>query len=368
MVVWPCALLAQQPRRLTAVPEFRVDATDTDLSPIGFMLVGRDSTIFVTQSTDGVIRWFSPNGTSGKIGRKGGGPGEFQGLTRIGWRGDSIWALDPSLSRISIVGPDRKFVRSFPQPLETSSGGVAAAGLKPFVQAVLADGNLRAIVPLLANAKRPPWAADVDSGALLVAKISPSGTLLNRMFIVPRSECQANFSFDNGKGSGSLTFPLCAETVLTYWSGGERVGIVSASSRSFPAKTYRVSVVDPDGKTRFDVARQFTPVPVPRKTADSVVAERRKFLPASVKNLNIPTPAFYPPVTRIVLGRDDTVWLEVATGKPGRTWHMLDGVGRAVGEVTLPANVRLQLADRNTIWALERDEDDVESIVRYRLK
>jgi hypothetical protein len=36
--------------------------------------------------------------------------------------------------------------------------------------------------------------------------------------------------------------------------------------------------------------------------------------------------------------------------------------------VTLPENVNLKAADRTRLWSLERDADDLEAIVVYRLQ
>ncbi len=62
------------------------------------------------------------------IGRKGGGPGEFEeiAVVRI-TRGDSIHVLDNKLSRVSVFGPDLSFVRSAP------------LALRPQTQAVVLD-------------------------------------------------------------------------------------------------------------------------------------------------------------------------------------------------------------------------------------
>ena len=98
------------------------------------------------------------------------------------------------------------------------------------------------------------------------------------------------------------------------------------------------------------------PVPV------EVAERRRSRVP------EITYPASLPPVRRVVLGRDGTVWLELQDNAASHRWIVLDGGEEQLGAVELPSNVTLRTADRSRLWTLERDADDLESIVVYRLE
>ena len=78
-------------------------------------------------------------------------------------------------------------------------------------------------------------------------------------------------------------------------------------------------------------------------------------------------PSVFPPVEAIVLGVDGRTWIGLYGGEDGEPWLILDSHGEPVGRVTLPAGVRLRVAKGDHIWGTERDEFDVESIVRFRL-
>mgnify|MGYP001548271730 CR=1 FL=1 len=41
--------------------------------------------------------------------------------------------------------------------------------------------------------------------------------------------------------------------------------------------------------------------------------------------------------------------------------------GDPIGQLTVPASVSLMAESRNTVWGVERDQDDLESIVRYKV-
>jgi hypothetical protein len=46
---------------------------------------------------------------------------------------------------------------------------------------------------------------------------------------------------------------------------------------------------------------------------------------------------------------------------------MLDASGRQTGTVSVPANVELRAADATHAWGVELDDNDVPSLVRYRI-
>jgi hypothetical protein len=70
----------------------------------------------------------------------------------------------------------------------------------------------------------------------------------------------------------------------------------------------------------------------------------------------------------MVLGRDGSFWLR---GNPVEgdlvPWFVLDSDGNPVGQVTLPAGVRVMAADRSAVWGTETDALNVSYLVRYRI-
>jgi hypothetical protein len=53
----------------------------------------------------------------------------------------------------------------------------------------------------------------------------------------------------------------------------------------------------------------------------------------------------------------------------GRPWLILDERGGDIGRVLLPTAVqRIAEAERNRIWVIERNADNVPSVVRYRIE
>ncbi len=91
-------------------------------------MVVRDSRgrFYVAHSYATSFKVFDKNGKFVRlIGRKGGGPGEFEGIVGIHISiGDSVRVLDYSLSRQSVYSPDLSFYRSTPLALKPSINSV----------------------------------------------------------------------------------------------------------------------------------------------------------------------------------------------------------------------------------------------------
>ena len=78
-------------------------------------------------------------------------------------------------------------------------------------------------------------------------------------------------------------------------------------------------------------------------------------------------PENYPPLSRVMLGADETTWLELTTREGERTWRMLDARGTPSAQLKVPRNLRIIVATRSTIWATETDDDGLQHVVRFRV-
>jgi hypothetical protein len=78
-------------------------------------------------------------------------------------------------------------------------------------------------------------------------------------------------------------------------------------------------------------------------------------------------PDVYPPLARLLIGRDTTVWLEHYSVDGVRRWTVLDASGNPVGILEVPRGMRLQVASLATLWATDADDDGLQSILRLRI-
>ncbi|HZD03901.1 MAG TPA: hypothetical protein VE173_03255, partial [Longimicrobiales bacterium] len=91
---------------LVAEADARIGSFDdptVGFSQVGGVDVDRDGNVYVVEGAVPEIRVYDPEGRLvRRIGRRGGGPGEFEGPPRFGVVGDTVWAVDVSVNRITL--------------------------------------------------------------------------------------------------------------------------------------------------------------------------------------------------------------------------------------------------------------------------
>jgi hypothetical protein len=354
------------------VEDLRIDPVTADLTSGGVMLVARNGDILLTQSQDNMIRVFKTDGSTATIGREGGGPGEFRRVIRAGWVGDTLWALDPVLSRISYFGPDYAFIRSVQDPSTGQEAGPQNPVVSTFIQAVLPDGALRALASPYPNTPPPPWLVDIDENETAVVRLSMAGEHLGRLAVQPDDPCRVSWSIGAG-GMGGSMLPFCARPISTDWDASTNLATVWVETSEADSARYRVEVIDYRGDTLISRTMPFTIRPISQLKLDSAMARqverdaqhRQDYLASRPP---LPPATFLPPILNVLIGRDGTVWLEEEEELPTHQWRVLNAAGEPIGQVTLPVNARLRVAERGMIWTTFTDDDDLVGIARYRVQ
>jgi hypothetical protein len=349
----------------TMTRDLRIDAGEQDLSPVSWLAVAPNGTIVVNQSQDGQLRFFDARGADlGTFGRKGQGPGEFQTPSRFGWVGDTLWVGDFSTRRYTLVSPDRKLVRTTPwMAPATISGelpGIATediSSVSPYV--LLGDGS-----QVLAVILKEESGSQTANRPIPMARADRAGRLARLIGIRPRGDCYARASIGRG-GFMVAAVPFCALVLEDFSPDGGRyaIALVERAERA----SYRVSVIRTTGDTAFNRLYAYRPVPLPRMVFDSIIARRtaRGSSEQIAMWRGMTAPSSYPPLSRIVLGRDQTTWLEEYSTEGDRHWVVLDARGDPIGRVTVPRNVQVLAASREFVWATDTDDDGLQHIVRF---
>lgn len=362
------------PPSLRAIPELRIDAADEDLSPVGWIAVARSGVIAVGQPQDRLVRFFDSRGEAlGTFGRDGAGPGEFRYLTIHGWIGDTLWVNDISAHRLTLIAPERTLVRTVPWPTSVSAAGEDSGRAPRFIfvvpWAIYPDGSLLAYASLATDSPRPEWMGP-DRQGMPAIRVTRDGMLTRIVaWRESRDDCSVPVHMPGGRGSAGI--PFCAQPLIDLARDGSRMAQATIVQPSRGPGSYRVTVVDARGDTTFSRSYPFTPVSITRKVADSVIAARAARAPgpayaAAIRAMNVPPT--YPPLRRILVGRDGTTWLELWTSSGDRTWHVLDGKGDVIGALMVPRRIDIKVGDLGTIWATDTDEDGLESVVRFRVR
>jgi len=188
--------------------------------------------------------------------------------------------------------------------------------------------------------------------------------------IVSPSEGYITIDVGNGAGSAIPFFPQPEWAVSPH---GTRVGTLT-NVLDTTEPYFRVVIVDETGGEIFDRSFPFSPEPIEPAARDSAIgayAHRRARDDESVVReveaaLQKVTPTVYAAASEILVGTDDRIWIAMRPTAQGTRWLVLSATGEPQGEVLLPPAVRLRDAGSDYVLATERDEFDVESVVRYR--
>ena len=126
--------------RLVATAGMRIG--DLDDPSVGFSRVAgvdvdRDGRIYVMEAMVPEIRAYGPDGVLlRRFGRRGSGPGEFEGAPRFGVIGDTIWAIEYGSDRITLFDRDGALLSTgraerVTVPLPHSYGQVLPWSMRP---------------------------------------------------------------------------------------------------------------------------------------------------------------------------------------------------------------------------------------------
>ncbi len=78
-------------------------------------------------------------------------------------------------------------------------------------------------------------------------------------------------------------------------------------------------------------------------------------------------PETFPPVERVLIGSDRTVWVKLAGPGGTATWLVFDDRARPLGLVNFPRSLNLVRARRSDVLGVSTGPDNEPIILQYRL-
>ncbi len=329
---------------LEPVASFAARMDDTVLvHTINTLLPGPDGLLYVVMRQQGNISVLNPDGTLvRRIGRRGGGPGEFEGLNGYGWRNDSLWVLDATLGRLSWFDRAGEFLGSVPREPRrawpTSTGGYlhdlghSTHRTETAIEFQPTDG----VEPRLIHAvswTRGGFQIPTGGGSSLVGGH-------------PMSDGPHTPRHPHGRGLAVIEQPPEGGTVriTRYGPTGERM---SQHVIELPTQPMTISQWQAFLGNRFVNSQ----VPI------SEVAAR------------VPRPSHWAPVTATILASDDRLFIRGPTYNTDRVpWTIISPDGRLLGTTTLPADLRVMYVSGDTLWGIRPNDDDLDVVTRYRVR
>lgn len=356
------ALPAQaEPPLRTLRAEFRLSAEKHNLSTIGGVAEGPGGILAINQWQDRSILLFSPSGVPlATIGRRGGGPGEFQSQGRPFWRGDTLMVTDDELNRLSSFDRKGKFLKAMPIP-GTFGTPLRASDGRRFSQSTFVTRNEDGTISATA------FLVDGTPGRMrrYLITLGPDGSLRRVGGELPQDECGRTV------GKSNVITPYCAQVIVGHSpQRGIVVSAVTVMNGVRPA-AFNVTARLPTGDVLY--ARTFV-VPVQRIPANEVATFRsensKRTLPPEVLEFlrRAPLPDARPPFVGIKVAPDGSAWFIRPHAIDGHYEYFgIDPTGTLIGRIRVHTESALVWANRDVAWVVERDGDGLETLVRYRI-
>jgi hypothetical protein len=211
---------------------------------------------------------------------------------------------------------------------------------------------------------------DYDPGKTTYGRIAEDGTILS-YFQFSSGANPVEVRMDQGiMMLSTAVFPGPERPILRLSDDGRRMTHLTVSMEGPDAGTFEVRMEDVFEGEIYRRRYPFEAQPISQAVRDSIVEARTQTMPPEIATpfrRNATFPPMFPPVAGLVGGRDGTLWIRMRDTETGRPYRVLDPGGEPIGSLTLPLDARIAVADRNNVWVIERDDLDVESLVRYRL-
>lgn len=316
-----------------------------------------DGAVAVADAGSNEVRLFDADGgfvTS--VGGSGGGPGEFRRLAALGHgRGDTLWAYDFSLRRITRIDPSGRVA------------GMTSLGSEPAMLGALGalpDGTF---------VLRQLWAARRTAGAaaggfrrdpVAFVRFDRSGELRDTVGLFPGRELVVSFE----DGRGVMSTPLFARNAV----GAVRDGRVVVGSQD----RWEIDERAPAGGLLRRIRIRGPNLSVGPDDVERVIAgrvgaappERRAALRRRLESS--PVPEARPAYGGLLADAAGNLWVSEWAPHPRipRRWTVLDPRGRWLGDVTMPPAFRPLDIGGDWIVGVERDSLDVERVVLRRLR
>jgi len=357
---------------------WRTDVIPAAVATRGDSLVAAlplDRTLLLIDRDGRIVRTF---------GRAGAGPGEIERPSAVGLLGDTVWVADAALQRFTRYAPGSRpaVTRSFRDITDAVAPRTGSAAGRLWPHSLLANGRILVLSPLPPD---PRSAAGSGRSVALLAdtsarRVDTLGVLdeRNAWFLVGRggADAPSTMRFRN---------PFAHKDLLALDPYGRRTVLVQLQDAASPrAPSYTVSAWGADGRRIFSRRIPFTPRAVTGTDVAEAANGFREIRPPArsggagaldvgpALSSAVGKGSVHPPVTRLLVGADQSIWLRRSTGRADRdTWLVLSAAGDPLAEVHLPriASRVVVAADLEHIWAVEDDERAAteRTLVRYRV-
>ena len=367
--------VARDSAYVASVPEIRIGvetgAEAYQLHRVGPIAIDQAGTLFVANMGDTSIRVFGPDGTFlRQFGRGGRGPGEFVGLSRLWFEGDTLVVMDVRVSRATLLTKSGEVLTTWdlrvPDGPRAELVGKTAGGWIAWVRPPSAHFTGELFTIIRDTAELRVWNASTrQPGPVLRRQAGQRRIARTEVYPVT---------------------PLFEPTSVTAVGAG---GVqYQATDGQYP-----IDVYDARGRHIRRIVRPLTPRPIPANAFDLLRGDRRpgsEMVIAMERSSRHPVAPAHQMIGAILVAPDgsilvqriddiDPVRLEhqsglgsrdrgvAATALGSNRWERFDSAGRYVGAVRFPVRFQPRHFDGRRATGVLQDANDVEYVVAYRL-
>ena len=322
-----------------------------------------DGRIVVADGQSGQLRFFSAEGKHLRsVGRKGGGPGEFQLMQWLGVApGDSVLVWDGRASRLSVFAPDGTLARAF-----------TPAGLRmfPHVEAVM--GGALLMTPGMDPMRMGERPEGEFRDTTVWMRVPLAGAAPREVSRRPGEEMFMS-------KVGGMTM---ADQVV-FGRGLHVAGAPDGFYAGF-SDAFQVEHRGPDGALRRIIRRPHQPRRVTEADLEAYHARQAGMqmvglppeMAAQAREMQrtqrerIPHRATLPAFSQLLVDAAGNLWARdprPLVDQPHR-WSVFDPEGRWLGTVQTPADLQVRQIGTDWILGTAQDELDVEHVRLYRIQ
>jgi hypothetical protein len=302
------------------------------------------------------IRVFGPDGAHLRsMGGAGSGPGEFTTIWWVQQAGDTVVVYDVAAHRLTAFGRDGELIATIPVRLPPSDD----RSVMPYVPwSRLSDGSLL-IIP---NRFVPEDAVGSGRASMPLIRSLVDGSVVDTVGLFPGVEFQ--------RASRGHAQPILFGLSWSFRAHGDQI-FVGAGDR------LQVDVHDLHGRHLRSMRAALDRRPVTEAAVDALLESRLAAARSEADRQRLRVEARETAMaqlmpahgTRILVGPDGHVWVEAyhAPGDSGRAWHVFDPDGPYLGQVQVPAKLRLTDIRGDAVLGVWTDDLGVASVRAYPL-
>jgi hypothetical protein len=329
-------------------------------SRIVAIVPGANGAFYVADTQERTVRLFEKDGRlATTIGRDGSGPGEFRMIARAGLLGDTLWAVDQQLRRVSLFTATGVFRRSFDLPM--------IGTLRVTVGAVLPDATIAQTTTQITTA-----GSNVGWANLLV-RLHGNGRSADTIAVLKPGVGDWIYRGTTGGETWAVVLnnPLSDGSLFDASSNGQTLVVVHREAGSAQGSAFEVVRIDATGRALWTRTLPYSPRALSTSVKDSLIksAGSRSSNEREIRAI-AKFPAHIPTISRVVAGEDGTIWLRREEfGRSGvAEWNVMSRNGQLIARLETPKALQVHAATAQQVFGVLPDENDVPVVVRYHVR